>query len=181
VETVAGRYLFKLIIAGSGGSGKTTLLQRFTTGLFSGGTKMTIGVDFSVTQSKTQYGDVTLQIWDFGGEERFRTMLPSFCLGASGCLMLFDPIRPETFHELQDWIQIVNNNTKNVPIILLSSKQDLIDEGHTFSVPMEDVNAFVEEHQIIDYQPLSSKTGLNVVESFTRISELMIEKNRNKT
>jgi small GTP-binding protein len=177
---LSSRYLFKLIIAGSGGSGKTTLLQRYTTGLFSGSTKMTIGVDFSVTSSKTKYGPVTLQIWDFGGESRFRSMLPSFCLGASGCLMLFDPLRPDTFHELVEWVEIVRGNTKNVPILLLSSKQDLILEGHPMTIPKEEIEGFVTKHALRGYSAVSSKTGLNVVESFIHISELMIEKNLKK-
>lgn len=175
---MTGNYLFKLIIAGSGGSGKTTLLRRYTTGLFSGSTKMTIGVDFSVTQCKTERGqNVTLQIWDFGGENRFRSLLPSFCLGASGCLMLFDPLRPVTFHELDEWVEIVRTNTKNIPILLLSSKHDLIDEGHPFSVAREDIDAFVEKYKLAGYVQVSSKTGLNVAESFTKISELMIDRN----
>ncbi len=177
---MAGRYLFKLIIAGSGGSGKTTLLQRFTTGLFSGGTKMTIGVDFSVTTCSTKYGQTTLQIWDFGGEERFRTMLPSFCLGSSGCLMLFDPTRPQTFHDLDEWIDIVRNNTKDIPIILLSSKQDLIDEGHSYTIPQEDIDGFVEKHKLRGFIKVSSKTGFMVKESFGNVSEMMIERNMGK-
>ena len=177
---MANKFLFKLIIAGSGGSGKTTLLRRYTTGLFSAGTSMTIGVDFSVTSCKTKYGECTLQIWDFGGEERFRTMLPSFCLGASGCLIMFDPVRPQTFMELDEWIKIVNNNTTNIPIILLSSKQDLINEGHSFAVPKADVDGFIEREQLRDYIPTSSKTGLNVEKTFQQIAEMMIEKNINK-
>ena len=177
---MANKFLFKLIIAGSGGSGKTTILRRYTTGLFSQGTSMTIGVDFSVTSCKTSYGDSTLQIWDFGGEERFRTMLPSFCLGASGCVMLFDPVRPQTFLELQDWIKIIRGNTNNIPIILLSSKQDLIDEGHNFAVPMEDVEGFMAKEGMSEYIRTSSKTGLNVETTFSKIAELMIEKNIKK-
>jgi small GTP-binding protein len=173
---MSGRYLFKLIIAGSGGSGKTTLLRRYTTGLFSGSTKMTIGVDFNVTTAKVSSGaTVTLQIWDFGGEERFRTMLPSFCLGASGCMMLFDPTRPDTFYELDEWVGIVRNNTKNVPILLLSSKQDIVDEGHPCAIPEEEIAAFVEKNKLIQYIKVSSKTGFNVVESFIRMSEIMID------
>ena len=177
---MANKFLFKLIIAGSGGSGKTTLLRRYTTGLFSQGTSMTIGVDFSVTSCKTNYGDSTLQIWDFGGEERFRTMLPSFCLGASGCVMMFDPVRPTTFMELQEWIKIIRGNTNNIPILLLSSKQDLIDEGHQFAVPIEDVDDFISTQSLRGYIRTSSKTGLNVESTFTQIAELMIEKNINK-
>jgi uncharacterized protein len=138
---------------------------------------MTIGVDFSVTSCITKYGQSTLQIWDFGGEERFRTMLPSFCLGASGCLMMYDPVRPQTFHELNEWIKIVQDNTKSIPIILLSSKQDLLNEGHHQAIPLSDVEKFNSDHSLRGYLPVSSKTGLNVVESFTRIAELMIEKN----
>ena len=172
---MSSRYLHKLLIAGSGGSGKTTLLRRYTTGLFSGSTKMTIGVDFSVTTAKTSSGAaVTLQIWDFGGEERFRTMLPSFCLGASGCIMLFDPLRPETFYELDEWISIVRNNTKNVPILLLSSKQDLIDEGHSSAILQEEVEKFVARNNLRGFIRVSSKTGLNVFESFQKIAEMML-------
>jgi small GTP-binding protein len=138
---------------------------------------MTIGVDFSVTTAKIASGAaVTLQIWDFGGEERFRTMLPSFCLGASGCMMLFDPLRPETFYELDEWISIVRNNTKNVPILLLSSKQDLIDEGHTSAILQEEVDKFVARNSLRGFMRVSSKTGVNVIESFQKISEMMIIK-----
>jgi len=174
------KFLFKLIIAGSGGSGKTTLLRRYTTGLFSGGTKMTIGVDFSVTNCETSKGKTVLQIWDFGGEERFRIMLPNFCLGASGCIMMFDPLRPSTFIELDEWIQIVRQNTKDIPIILLSSKQDLIEEGHPFAVAKDDIESFISEEAMNNYLAVSSKTGVNVVESFEQIAELMILKSTNK-
>lgn len=177
---MANKFLFKLIIAGSGGSGKTTLLRRYTTGLFSAGTSMTIGVDFSVTSCKTKYGESTLQIWDFGGEERFRTMLPSFCLGAGGCVMMFDPVRPQTFLELDEWIKIVKDNTNDIPIILLSSKQDLIDEGHSFAVPRDDLDNFINTQKLREYIPTSSKTGMNVETTFQKIAEMMIEKNLNK-
>jgi small GTP-binding protein len=139
---------------------------------------MTIGVDFSVTQCKTESGqNVTLQIWDFGGENRFRSLLPSFCLGASGCLMLFDPLRPVTFHELDEWVDIVKTNTKDVPILLLSSKHDLIDDGHPFSVAKSDLEGFIEKHKMNGYMPVSSKNGMNVQDAFTKISEMMITKN----
>ncbi|MHA1584300.1 MAG: Rab family GTPase [Promethearchaeota archaeon] len=174
----SSKYLFKLIIAGSGGSGKTTLLTRYTTGLFKSGTKMTIGVDFNVTSCETDKGVVTLQIWDFGGEERFRTMLPSFCLGASGCIMMFDPLRPQTFHELTEWIQIVRDNTKGkIPILLVASKQDLLNEEVKMTIPIEDVENFVTKHELVEYLKVSSKMGENVTETFQSIANLMIEKN----
>ena len=173
---MCARYLFKTILAGAGGAGKTTLLRRYTTGTFDGNIKMTIGVDFSVSDCETKYGPATLQIWDFAGEERFRNMLPKFCMGARGCLMLFDPLRPKTFYELSEWLEIIRSNTKDIPILLISSKQDLIEEGHTFAISQEEIDKFIEENHIDGYMQVSSKTGYNVKEAFTRITELMIEK-----
>ena len=63
---------------------------------------------------------------------------------------------------------------------MLSSKQDLIEEGHTNSVPQDDVDKFVNEQNLNGYVRTSSKTGLNVEKTFTQIAELMIEKNINK-
>jgi len=176
-KTVVGRYLFKMILAGSGGCGKTTLLTRFTTGLFSSDTKMTIGVDFAVHYLDVpNKGKVTLQIWDFGGEKRFRTMLPSFCLGASGVLMLFDLMRPYTFYELNDWINVIRNNTEsNVPIILLGSKFDLLENSEDLAVKSTAITDFIEEHNLNGYLNISSKTGFNVQEAFHKLSILMLK------
>ena len=63
---------FKICIFGDGGVGKTTLVQRYVTGQFSQSTKMTIGVDIVTKQVQIEDWFVTLQIWDFGGEARFR-------------------------------------------------------------------------------------------------------------
>ena len=145
---MTGKYLFKIILAGSGGCGKTTLLNRYTTGQFNSDTKMTIGVDFAVhyLELSEDKGAATLQIWDFGGEERFRTMLPSFCQGASGALLFFDLVRTHTFYELDEWINIIRRNTHNIPIILLGAKYYLIESP-------SDLN--------IDPQQQGSTSGIN--------------------
>ena len=171
------KFLFKIILAGSGGCGKTTLLNRFTTGTFSQNTKMTIGVDFAVYYVDVpDKGRATLQIWDFGGEERFRTMLPSFCLGAGGCLLFFDLMRPHTFYELLDWIKIIKDNTKNIPIILLGTKYDLLTSPSDLGVSVDEIVKLISTQSIQGYLNVSSKSGMNVKESFVKLTELMLSK-----
>jgi len=174
---MTGKYLFKIILAGSGGCGKTTLLNRFTTGQFSSDTKMTIGVDFAVhyLELREDRGTATLQIWDFGGEERFRTMLPSFCQGASGALLFFDLFRTHTFYELDEWISIIRRNTRDIPIILLGAKYDLIQNPSDLNIDPQQVMSFIRYNKIRGYLSISSKTGYNVNESFDKITELMIK------
>lgn len=174
------KYLFKIILAGSGGCGKTTLLNRFTTGKFTSSTKMTIGVDFAVHYINLKdVGTVTLQIWDFGGESRFRTLLPSFCLGASGCLLFLDLVRPHTFHDLIEWVNIIRTNTENIPVILLGTKYDLIESPEDFQLDVEDIKAFMQEHNVLGYLNVSSKSGLNVQESFASLTRLIIQDKQN--
>lgn len=166
-----------MILAGSGGCGKTTLLTRYTTGDFFSDTKMTIGVDFAVHHlNLPNTGKITLQIWDFGGEKRFRAMLPSFCLGASGVLMLFDLLRPYTFFELEDWVNVIKTNTRGeIPIILLGSKFDLLNNPKSLAVKANDITDFIKKHNLSGYLSISSKTNLNIQESFGKLSLLMLE------
>ncbi|GAB4308482.1 MAG: hypothetical protein Kow0069_06810 [Promethearchaeota archaeon] len=174
------KYLFKIILAGACGVGKTTLHIKFTEGTFESNTPMTIGVDFAVVHTETKFGPTTLQIWDFGGVERFRVMLPSFCKGAKGCLLLFDLTRTHTFHELPEWIEIIRaNNTDDVPVILCGAKADLVanpDDPLPEGITQPDVNAFMEEHGVDDFKYISSKTGLNVREVFIQLAETITER-----
>ena len=166
------RYLFKTIIAGSGGTGKTTLLYRFKNNKFLEDTKITIGVEFSIAQ----VGQATLQIWDFAGEERFRDMLPSFCLGANGCIMVFDLGNAKSFFDLSEWLTIIRENTKNIPIILVGTKLDLIEEGKVEqAVSEEKVKEFLDENNILQFIKISSKNGENVTLAFETITNLMLK------
>ena len=92
-------------------------------------------------------------------------------------MLLFDLTRPETFHALAEWIDIVRNNTKNIPILLVSSKQDLIDAGEPSQVSEGKISEFINMHGLRGYMTISATTGLHVKEMFTRICEFMIERN----
>ena len=80
---------YKLCIFGDGGVGKTTFLNRYCTGVFDEDLKMTIGADFSVKDIEVDAQSATLQIWDFGGEDRYKILFPSFVKGALGGIYMF--------------------------------------------------------------------------------------------
>jgi len=81
---------FKIVIFGDAGCGKTTLTQRFLTNLFVSDSKMTIGVDFGIKVLEVENKKVKLQIWDFGGEKRFRFLLPTYVRGAKGAIFIYN-------------------------------------------------------------------------------------------
>jgi small GTP-binding protein len=165
-------YVLKVVIAGEGGVGKTAMLMRFTKGVFIDNTKMTIGVDFSAVKIKasTSLGEkiITLQIWDFGGEERFRFILPGYCIGASGAVLCFDLTRPETLEILPEWIELIRSKVPDVPIILVGTKADLEDIR---KISREYAEEKVKEWGLAGYIESSSKTGDNIGYVFGLLSQ----------
>ena len=165
-------YVFKVCIAGEGGCGKTTLLHRWVEGVFLPDTKMTIGSSFMV--KTVQYGDITmnLQIWDLGGEVRFRTFLPAFVKGARLTLLVFDITRYATFTRLPEWIRLIREEGGCENIILVGTKIDLIERRQ---VSAEEAFNFAQEQGLLGYAEVSSKTGQNVDELFNRVVEFLAE------
>ncbi|MFX1490309.1 MAG: Rab family GTPase, partial [Promethearchaeota archaeon] len=98
---------YKVVIFGDAGCGKTTLTQRFLTNLFKSDTRMTIGVDFEVKSMDINAKKVKLQIWDFGGEERFRFLLPTYVRGANGALFMYDVTNYSSLAHIDDWLLVV--------------------------------------------------------------------------
>jgi small GTP-binding protein len=83
-------YTFKLMMLGDASVGKTSLTLRYISGFFMEDLKLTIGVDFYSKTTLFNEKKVKLQMWDFGGEERFRFLLSQYCKGANGAFFLYD-------------------------------------------------------------------------------------------
>ena len=135
----------------------------------------TIGVDFFLKRFEIDSKKVSLQIWDFAGEEKFRFLLPGIMNGAHGTLFMFDITRYVTFQNLINWLSVFNktNETHNqkVPGLLVGSKTDL--EGLRTVSPKEG-KKFVKENNLVGYIECSSKTGENVESIFRAITKMMI-------
>lgn len=73
-----------------------------------------------------QLDSVVLQIWDMSGEEQFRFILPNYIAGTQGLLLAFDCTNYQTLQHLNDWLTLIMPSLmKNIPLILISMKQDL--------------------------------------------------------
>lgn len=167
------KFILKILTAGEGGVGKTTLLHRYVEGRFSAETKMTIGVEFFLKETMIDTNHCTLQLWDFGGQERFRFLLESYVLGAKGALLMFDLTRITTLENLQQWINIVRRGDPNLPVLFLGTKLDLGDE---IMVDDDYAMSFLNEFNLIDFLKISSKTGENVSTAFELLTRKILER-----
>ena len=167
---------FKLCIFGDGGVGKTTLVNRYLTSVFDETLKMTIGADFYVKDLKIDGKKVVNRIWDFGGEQRFKVLLPSFAKGADGGIFMYDITRYTSIKNIDDWLSIFEKNTRdkqiNIPIVMVGGKLDLQEKR---SVETEDAVELSEKHNLQGYYECSSKTGDNVEEIFESITRKMMK------
>ena len=178
---VSYSYLFKVIVVGEGGVGKTTFINRFATNSFSEDTKITIGASFHSFKNNVNGGDtsVKLQVWDFGGEKRFRFILPSYCHGAHGVIFAFDLSRASTLWNLSEWLDLIKENTENSPIfILIGTKADQIEDNGIEAIKEEQIEEFMKTHNFLSnlFFKTSSKTGQNVKDVFSEMSNLLYKK-----
>jgi small GTP-binding protein len=167
---------YKVVIFGDAGTGKTTLTQRFLTNLFKSDSKMTIGVDFEVKSLELSEKKVKLQIWDFGGEERFRFLLPTYVRGANGALFMYDVTNYSSLAHIDDWLIIARKEIRaedQFPIIVVGGKADLIEDRE---VSGEEGINIAKSRGVDGFIECSSKTGENVEETFQALTSLMMHK-----
>jgi small GTP-binding protein len=165
---------FKLLLFGDGGVGKTTLTQRYVTGVFVESQHITIGVDFHIKDLDCDGIPVKLQVWDFGGEERFRFLLPSYCRGAAGGLFLYDTTSLPTLTHLTEWMKIIRENAGPIPVIVVGSKADLTSQR---KVQAHEAVTAAKQHKLKGFAEVSAKSGENVEAVFETITRLMLKGN----
>lgn len=163
--------IFKVIIFGDAGSGKTTLLKRYMTNLFISDTQMTIGVDFEIKTLVIDKKIIKLQIWDFGGEERFRFLLPRYIRGAGGGIFMYDITNYSSLIHVDDWLSVVEETKEDFPIVLIGGKVDLEKERQ---VSKKEGLEMCKSRKLKDFIECSSKTGRNVEVIFDTITRLML-------
>jgi len=121
--------LFKMIIIGDSGVGKTNILSRYTKNTFSFDTRSTVGVEFGAKKVEVNGFKVKNQIWDTAGQERYRSITNTYYKGAKGALVVYDISKRDTFDNVNKWInELRMNGEKDVIVVLVGNKSDLIDE-----------------------------------------------------
>jgi small GTP-binding protein len=135
--------------------------------------KLTIGVDFYSKIIDFKGKKVKLQIWDFGGEERFRFLLSQYCKGANAAFFLYDITSKASLGHLASWTSIIREHAGSIPITLIGSKLDL----EEFRVVLRDDGILAaKKYNMGGFVELSSKTGQNVEKAFELMTETLFEK-----
>lgn len=142
--------VFKIVLAGDLLEAKTDLIQR---------TKVNIGVDFIVKNIEINGKKIKLQIWDVGGEERLKFLLPTHIRGANGAIIMYDSNKAGSLKFIFDYIEIINKNVKNIPIFLA------VDESLS---KVEKIEDFTDKYSFTDISSEIGQKGEYVFELLTK-------------
>ena len=167
-------YTFKILLLGDASVGKTSFTKRYCYNIFNPSERLTIGVDFHVKTIELYDRRIKLQLWDVGGEERFRFLLPTYCLGANAAFLLYDITRPSTLDNITEWITIVRQKGGPIPIMLVGSKLDLEDSQR--QIERDYGIQIADKNDMASFVEISAKDNLNVDEAFKVLTELTLDR-----
>ena len=115
----------KIVLAGDAGVGKTSLLLGFAEEHVPREYVTTIGVDFRSVQLPVGDHMVKVNLWDTAGQERYRGITGAYYRGAHAVVLIYDVTREETFANLHEWVQTVQNKEPEAALVIVGNKSDL--------------------------------------------------------
>ncbi|MBN3273128.1 RAB15 protein, partial [Polyodon spathula] len=164
--------LFRLLLLGDSGVGKTCLLCRFTDNEFHSSHISTIGVDFKMKTVEVDGIKVRIQIWDTAGQERYQTITKQYYRRAQGIFLVYDITSERSFQHIMKWASDVDEYApEKVQKILIANKAD---EQRERQVTIEQGVKLANEYGM-DFFETSACTNYNIKESFTRLTELVLQ------
>jgi small GTP-binding protein len=122
----------RVVLIGEASVGKTAISQRICEGAWNPSTVPTVSTAcYSLTRRTDADGDVTIQIWDTAGAERYRALNSVYYHNAVGGILVFDLANPPSFAALEPWIgEFTGLAQPGAVLVVVGNKADLLrDDG----------------------------------------------------
>ena len=162
----------KIIFVGDVSVGKTSVIERYINNNFKDDYTCTIQAEQKTKIiNEDSNTSIRMDIWDTAGQEKFRSLTRQYYRDSQGAIIVFDITKKRTFDSLQTWIDDIQDySDKDIPIIIVGNKSDLIDERE---VSENNINEFLNDKYT--YFEVSAKYGNNIDLAFNKIKKLIME------
>ena len=179
----AEKLKFKISVLGDPSVGKTSLIHHFCEGFFRESYLATIGVAFLTKNVEVKLEDgreaeVTLQIWDVGGQSIFSRIRTKYIKGSQGCLCIWDVTNRNSLTHIDAWVEELINSVnmtslEGYPLIVIGNKIDLNYDKRL----VERAEQYLKNQFNVPIKTFftSAKTGQGMNEAFELITKLMIK------
>lgn len=168
-------FTFKLVMVGDSGVGKSCLLEKFLDLSSNNAFISTIGYEVRTHIMKMDGQTVKLQVWDTGGQERYRPVLATCYKNAFGVILVYDVTNKKSFTNLQQWLTEVNEfASADVPKLLIGNKSDLAGRRQV----EESTAAQFAAERGLAYIETSAMESANIREAFLTLVRPRLRLNR---
>ncbi|XP_050397258.1 ras-related protein Rab-28 [Patella vulgata] len=160
----------KIVVMGDAASGKTSLCTRYSQEQFNKQYGQTVGLDFYLKRITLPGNvNVTLQVWDVGGQTLGGKMLDNYIYGSQAIMLVYDITNYSSFENLEDWFQAIRKvcpDPRSPHMALVGNKLDL---EHMRTVKQEKHQRFAQEHGMSSHF-VSAKSGDSVSLTFQKVA-----------
>ncbi|KAF9959081.1 ADP-ribosylation factor-like protein 8B [Mortierella alpina] len=113
----------ELTLVGLQNSGKTTLVNVIASGQFTEDMIPTVGFNMR----KVTKGNVTMKLWDIGGQPRFRSMWERYCRGVNAIVFVLDAADHDKLDAARTELRNLLDKPQlaSIPVLVLGNKNDL--------------------------------------------------------
>jgi small GTP-binding protein len=175
--------IIKAVVLGDSEVGKTSFTSRWTQGSFPDPEmlKTTVGAAFDTKKITLPNGtNITLSLWDFGGQRRFIEALKSMIIGAKVGLLFFDTSHLASLDSLYNyWVPLAQQHGNfdftgddGKRFILVGNKIDLLcDDCDPFDKVNKEMEVFTKRFGI-ETALISAKTGVGIEQLDFKFKEI---------
>lgn len=158
----------KVVLLGDSGVGKSSIAQRYVNNVFSEAFDITVGGGYLQQIVRLQDGsNLKLDIWDTGGQERFRALLQMYYREAQAAVICYDVNSEKSLESCEYWVNQLKTHEEQCLLYLVGNKSDLHPTDRKLSAAK--VEAFAAANGMTWFET-SAKTGDNVNRLFDRLA-----------
>ena len=126
--------------------------------------KSTVGVDFNLKVVHIDGVNLSVQLWDIAGQDRYISMARAYYQSSQGAIIVYDVTNEASFEHVTKWKREIDEKVQlpsgdPLPVVLAGNKCDL-EAG--FALP--DMDAYCRKHGFIGHLTTSAKSNINVNE-----------------
>jgi len=162
---------YKVVLLGDIAVGKTSVISSLKFDVFADHYKATIAPDyFPYVVTQRDGSMIKLSIWDTAGQEKFRSIIPTFLRDVTVCVLVYDISNRSSFDHVRGWFDFVKEQSGDRPVqfYLFGNKSDLEDSREVS--PLEGAE-LAETLAVCYFAEVSAKECKGIKHVFQRIAE----------